>query len=342
MITHSRSLMMSGAGLATAAVVAAASVTSIGPGFAAAPAISVPSSVTLLSQSHSLGADANAGGPLGGIITNFLDNNQAIVLGLAGRIPTISLGPVKIGQSVLADAYYSGYGGSAPGVQGVVAYLAGQIGGSSPNDLIKNVVLGLTANIPAINLGPVPVGHSVLANAYFNGYNGSPVGVPGLISYVTSQLHLPGLAATPAAAVVSSAKPGAKSAVGAPSDLVKTLILSLTANIPTFTIGPVAVGRSVLANAYFSGYQGSPVGVQGLIAYVVSQLHLGLPAAGVVPRASAAVSVSVPRAAVTAPRVVVSAPRSAAATNKAAVKAVGGGAGASSGPRAAASAHRGE
>ena len=73
--------------------------------------------------------------------------------------------------------------------------------GSFITDYLDNnqaQVLSVTAMIPVFNLGPVPVGNSLLANAYYDGYNGSAVGVPGVVSYVTSQL---GIQAAPASAV---------------------------------------------------------------------------------------------------------------------------------------------
>ena len=97
---------------------------------------------------------------------------------------------------MLANAYYSGYNGSAVGVDGVVSYVTSQIG-VPPADLVQGLVLSATALIPRFNVGPVTVGNSLLANAYFSGYNGSATGVPGLVSYVTSQL---GVQATPAPA----------------------------------------------------------------------------------------------------------------------------------------------
>ncbi|MGB3012135.1 MAG: hypothetical protein WBB54_12360, partial [Mycobacterium sp.] len=104
--------------------------------------------------------------------------------------------PVAVGNSLLANAYYDGYNGSAVGLDGVVSYVTSQIG-VPPADLVQGLVLSATALIPRFNVGPVTVGNSLLANAYFSGYNGSATGVPGLVSYVTSQL---GVQATPAPA----------------------------------------------------------------------------------------------------------------------------------------------
>lgn len=135
----------------------------------------------------------NRGG-FGSFVTDFLANNQAEVIAVTAMIPVFNLGPVAVGNSLLANAYYSGYNGSAVGVDGVVSYVTSQIG-VPPADLVQGLVLGATARVPRFNVGPVTVGNSLLANAYFSGYDGSATGIPGLVSYVTSQL---GIQATPA------------------------------------------------------------------------------------------------------------------------------------------------
>ena len=346
MNSHTNSLKITGAGLATAAaVLAATSVVPLHRDLAVAPASSVSSPVTLLAQSQSSNLSA-----LIGTITKFLDSHQALVLDVTAKIPHISLGPVTIGGSLLADAYYSGYGGSATGGPGVLAYLAGQLGIGSSSNLIESIVLSLTAQIPSFSVGPVKLGGSVLADAYFNGYGGSATGVPGLLAYIESQLHLPalGAGALPAASVA-----GAGVAAVTPSDLIKTIILALTAKIPPFSVGPVKLGGSVLANAYFDGYGGSAVGLPGIIAYVESQLHkplgaagapalassstrLALPAAASLPKAAAAVTVTV-----SAPKSVVTAPKPAAAKPAAAARAAAATSGASGAPKAAASTRHG-
>ena len=137
-----------------------------------------------------------------GMIGNFLANNQAEVVAFAAGVPTFYLGPVQLGQGVLADAFYNGYNGSAAGLPGVVAYVTGQIG--DVQAFVKNMVLTVTQLIPAIPLGPVWVGGGRLANAFFDGYNGSAVGLAGIISYVTASLGLQTPPATPAAAVTAS------------------------------------------------------------------------------------------------------------------------------------------
>ena len=150
--------------------------------------------------------DGGIGG-IGNFVADFLANNQAEVLAVTAMIPVFYLGPVAVGNSLLATAYYNGYAGSAPGIEGVISYVTSQIG-VPPADLVQSVVLGLTSLVPQFNIGPVAVGNSLLATAYYGGYNGSATGLPGVISYVTSQL---GLQAAPGAAV--SVSPAAAVAV---------------------------------------------------------------------------------------------------------------------------------
>ena len=140
-------------------------------------------------------------GNIGSFITDYLDNNQAQVLSVTAMIPVFNLGPVPVGNSLLANAYYDGYDGSAVGVPGVVSYVTSQLG-TTPTNILQGVVLGVTSLTPRINIGPVAIGNGLLATAYFSGYNGSATGLPGVVSYVTSQL---GIQAAPASAVRASA-----------------------------------------------------------------------------------------------------------------------------------------
>lgn len=159
-------------------------------------------------------SDDDHGGRWGGggnFIADFLANNQATVLAVTALIPVIYLGPVAVGNSLLATAYYDGYNGSATGLPGIVSYVTAQFGVPS-NNLVQGIVLGLTSLIPQFNIGPVAVGNSLLATAYFSGYNGSATGLPGVISYVTSQL---GLAPAPAAAVTAGDVTAAVASTGA-------------------------------------------------------------------------------------------------------------------------------
>ena len=120
---------------------------------------------------------------------------------MTAMIPVFNLGPVPVGNSLLANAYYDGYNGSAVGVPGVVSYVTSQLG-TTPTNILQGVVLGVTSLTPRINIGPVAIGNGLLATAYFSGYNSSATGLPGVVSYVTSQL---GIQAAPASAVRASA-----------------------------------------------------------------------------------------------------------------------------------------
>jgi hypothetical protein len=120
---------------------------------------------------------------------------------VTATIPTFYLGPVAVGNALLATAYYTGYNGSAAGLEGVVSYVSSQLG-TPPADIVASLVLAVTSITPQINIGPVAVGNGLLANAYISGYNGSGTGLPGLISYVTSEL---GIQAPPASAVKAAA-----------------------------------------------------------------------------------------------------------------------------------------
>lgn len=168
--------------------------------------------------------DDDEGGFGGGFIADFLANNQAEVLAVTAMIPVFYLGPVAVGNSLLATAYYDGYNGSAPGLPGVVSYVTSQFG-VPPTDIVEGIVLGLTSLIPQFNIGPVAVGNSLLATAYFSGYNGSATGLPGVISYVTSQL---GLQTAPGGAAAVSV-PAAAATVEASSSAPATLSVSRSA-----------------------------------------------------------------------------------------------------------------
>jgi len=173
------------------------------------------------SDHHGWGGGGGGGGfgNISTIITDFLTNNQAQVLSVTSQIPVFNIGPVAVGNSLLANAYYTGFDpgtGVVTGLPGVVAYVTSQIGVPSGN-LVQDVVLGLTSMTPQINIGPLAIGHGILANAYFNGYDsgsGNVTGLPGVISYVTSQL---GIQATPGAAVKAAAVAGVPSVVAARS-----------------------------------------------------------------------------------------------------------------------------
>ncbi|HCA52682.1 MAG TPA: hypothetical protein DEP24_07180, partial [Mycobacterium sp.] len=156
------------------------------------------------------------GGGFGSFVTDFLANNQAEVIAVTAMIPVFNLGPVAVGNSLLANAYYDGYNGSAAGVDGVVSYVTSQIG-VPPADLVQGLVLGATSLIPRFNLGPVAVGNSLLATAYYSGYNGSATGIPGLVSYVTSELGIQAAPAPAAALKASAVKSGAAAAASIPS-----------------------------------------------------------------------------------------------------------------------------
>lgn len=236
MNTQANPLMMTGIGIATAAAIVAAVPTlpmaGLGP-VAAAPSIS--SHFTLLSDSHHWESD-DAEGEDGehehhhgdwnilGMVSSFLANNQQSVIDFASQVPTFYIGPVAIGQAVLANAFYSGYNGSAPGLPGIAAYVSSQLG-TPPGDLVKGLVLGVTGIIPTINLGPVAVGGGRLATAFFDGYNGSGTGFAGIISYVTSQL---GLQPAPAAVQGAASRTAAVSAAAAlPRAAAKAVTVSV-------------------------------------------------------------------------------------------------------------------
>ena len=84
--------------------------------------------------------DGWGGGGFGSFVTDFLANNQAEVIAVTAMIPVFNIGPVAVGNSLLANAYYDGYNGSATGVDGVVSYVTSQIG-VPPADLVQGLVL---------------------------------------------------------------------------------------------------------------------------------------------------------------------------------------------------------
>ena len=188
-------------------------------------------------------------GNIGSFITDYLDNNQAQVLSVTAMIPVFNLGPVPVGNSLLANAYYDGYNGSAVGVPGVVSYVTSQLG-TTPTNILQGVVLGVTSLTPRINIGPVAIGNGLLATAYFSGYNGSATGLPGVVSYVTSQL---GIQAAPASAVRASATSvvAARSASAAPKAADSSAAGTATAD--TASAGRSTAGRLTAKAASAAG-----------------------------------------------------------------------------------------
>ena len=188
-------------------------------------------------------------GNIGSFITDYLDNNQAQVLSVTAMIPVFNLGPVPVGNSLLANAYYDGYNGSAVGVPGVVSYVTSQLG-TTPTNILQGVVLGVTSLTPRINIGPVAIGNGLLATAYFSGYNGSATGLPGVVSYVTSQL---GIQAAPASAARASATSvvAARSASAAPKAADSSA--AGTAKADTASAGRSTAGRLTAKAASAAG-----------------------------------------------------------------------------------------
>lgn len=233
MNSQTKPMMATGLGLATAAAMVAGAVAlPITHSVANVPLPSLSTAFTLLDSDHGWDHDDDHGwsngssgsnfsqsssnsysdsddddhegdhhhgfGNIFGMIGNFLANNQAEVEAFAAGVPTFYLGPIQLGQGVLASAFYTGYNGSATGLPGVLAYVTSQIG--DVKTFIKNAVLTVTQLIPSIPLGPVWVGGGRLATAFFDGYNGSATGLAGIISYVTASLGLQTPPVTPAAA----------------------------------------------------------------------------------------------------------------------------------------------
>jgi hypothetical protein len=202
-------------------------------------------------------------GNIGTIISDFLTNNQAQVLSVTSQIPTFYVASVTLGNALLANAYYTGFdsgSGLVTGLPGVVAYVKSQIGVPSGN-LVQDVVVGLTSLTPRINIGPLAVGHGILAGKFFNGYdngNGNLTGLPGVISYVTDSLGLqaaPGAAVkavkavAPAAAVVA-----ARSAVAVAAPAAADSSAAGTAKADTASGGRSALGRATAKAASSAGH----------------------------------------------------------------------------------------
>jgi len=202
-------------------------------------------------------------GNIGSFVTDFLTNNQAQVLSVTAQIPVFNIGPVAVGNSLLANAYYTGFdsgAGVVTGVPGVVAYVTSQIGVPSGN-LVQDVVLGLTSMTPQINIGPLAVGNGILAGAYFNGYDsgsGIVTGLPGVVSYVTDSLGLqPAAVAALKAPAVASAKSvvAARSAaaVAAPAEVEGSVAVAAKADDAP-RVGRSAAGRGVAKAASSAGH----------------------------------------------------------------------------------------
>ena len=267
MNSQTKPMMAAGMGLATAAaLVASAIVLPVSHGMATAPISSISSAFTLVDSEHGWGNDHSNGGnsfansdddsysgsdsdddgdhhggrgSIFNFIGNFLTDNQAAVEAFAAGVPTFNLGPIAVGQGVLASAFYTGYNGSATGLPGVLAYVTSQIG--NVTEFIKNAVLTVTHLVPVINLGPLAVGGGLLATAFFDGYNGSATGVAGIISYVTASL---GLQAAPAAAKTAAAQTAAAQTAAA-----KTVAVSAAASLPKTAAATVTVATPATAAA---------------------------------------------------------------------------------------------
>jgi len=205
MTSQTRPLLMTGASLLTAATMITA-MPVIGTGGNPAVALHSASSGYEMLSSQSSVVDG-----LLPVIEKFLATHETAVRAFAAKVPSFAIGGVTVGNAVLAGAYYDGYNGSATGLPGIIAYVESQLGlpgplsastaaANVPNPrLIEALVLKLTATIPPFKIGPVQVGGAVLAHAFYNGYNGSATGVPGITAYVKSQLGLPSLGASTAA-----------------------------------------------------------------------------------------------------------------------------------------------
>lgn len=201
-------------------------------------------------------------GNIGTIITDFLTNNQAQVLSVTGQIPTFYLGSVALGNARLANAYYTGFDpgtGTVTGFPGVVAYVKSQIGVPSGN-LTQDIVLGLTSLTPQINIGPLAVGHGILAGKFFNGYdngNGNLTGLPGVISYVTDSFGLqaaPGAATKATAAVApAAAVVAARSAAAVAIPAAADSSAAGTAKADTASGSRSALGRATAKAASSAG-----------------------------------------------------------------------------------------
>ena len=112
MTTQTRPLLSAGAGLLAAATVITAT-PAIDAGQRPLAALR-PSS----SSYEMLASQTASGSGLLQAIENFLANHQSAVLAFAAKVPSFDIGPVTVGQAVLAKAYYFGYSGSATGLPG--------------------------------------------------------------------------------------------------------------------------------------------------------------------------------------------------------------------------------
>ena len=202
-------------------------------------------------------------GNLGGMITSYLDANQAQVLSFSSMVPAFNVFGVTVGNSSLANAYYTGIddgtGTVVTGVPGVVAYIASQRG-VPKSGLLQSVIVGVTSLTPQIKIGPVAIGRGLLANAYFTGYDsgsGNVTGLPGVISYVTSQL---GIQVAPAGAVKAAASTTSvvaarrAAAVAAPAAAAADNSATGAAKAETASAGRSALGRATAKAASAAGH----------------------------------------------------------------------------------------
>lgn len=230
MLPAIKPMLTTGVGMfAATAVIAAVPMIPAGHDLAVGRMSPVSESVALLSNSQQLVQSDSPTGLAGAIklLTAIITQNQILVQQIASHTPAGSVGPIAIGGGLLANAYYSGYQGSKAGIPGILAYVASQLhsahpaasikaGGTNlPPALLKALILSATAKTPTSQIGPVTVGGGVLAHAYFDGYNGSPTGLPGVISYVRHEIRTPKSSAAstaPSAAALTAAANTPKSA----------------------------------------------------------------------------------------------------------------------------------
>ena len=106
---------------------------------------------------------------------------------------------------------------------------------------VKDIVVGFARQIPKFNVGPVQVGGALLANAYFDGYNGSATRLPGVIAYVTSQLDVK---APTAGAAVTASHPSRVAVAPA-----ATLPVAAATTIALFATTPKAAAASSAPSA---------------------------------------------------------------------------------------------
>lgn len=243
MTSQTKPLLSAGAGLLAAATVITAT-PAIDAGQHALAALR-PSS----SSYEMLASQTASGSGLLQAIEKFLADHQTAVLAFAAKVPSFDIGPVTVGQAVLAKAYYFGYSGSATGLPGVIAYVESQLGipksmasptvtsgsGSHP---FEALVLKLTAMIPKFKIGPVQLGGSLLADAFYHGYNGSPTGLPGIVAYIKSQLTPPTSVASTATEHVAVTK----SVASVPKPAATAVTVSVPA--PTKTKAPATAAAA--------------------------------------------------------------------------------------------------